>query len=238
MNKNFSYRIIHRNTLPFDAHFYELYHLWRKVWFQAYTEELSFYGRPTSNYFFEHDFYLCLLFQKKIIGLITLKDLRVDLLNDDDSFFDIFHSSDELKHLHPLRNDEKKRRILSCSNLTIDQNFRGIYFDFKLKDIFFYLVRHFLLDTPYDLILSQVRNERGVQYASYRSGAREIARNIPYSKFPGQKVDIVKWDKDSLGIVENKELDELSHNLHKQAFFNEFQQEKNYVFEKSVLSPY
>lgn len=165
------------------------YTCWKEVWSEALKVEMNVKDTLYSDNFSRQSHVAVLFCGQEPVGLTTLNVLNLKSQQDlDDSFFRIWP---EAKKVELIQTDS---RIMTCCNVTLNFRYRRGALGVSGKDLLLAMLVHFLKSTNVDSILAEVRLEKGMEKASYRTGAECLVRNIPYT-IPGQFVDIVRWDR-------------------------------------------
>jgi hypothetical protein len=170
-----------------DSH--EAYACWKRVWGQAFSEEMNVKDTLYSDYYLKQSHVAALFHGDIAVGLTTLNFLELDDQKYlDDSFFKVWPED----AIHKVKTEFHS--ILACCNVTLDFKFRQHALGISAKDLLLAMQLHYLKATQHDAIVSAVRLEKGMEKASYRTGAYALAKGLPYT-IAGQMVDIVCWTK-------------------------------------------
>jgi hypothetical protein len=141
----------------------------------------------------------------KVLGLCTANILNLHLEQDlDDSYFKVWPET----VMNDLRTNANS--IMTCCNATLNFEYRQNKIGMPGLDLVFGLLVMYLKSTNVDAILGTPRLEKGVEKSCYRTGAVQLAKNIPYTTIPGQNIDLVcwwknldlsKWDPELLEVI-------------------------------------
>lgn len=166
------------------------YRCWKNVWREAFLEEMNLKEKLYSDNFIRQSHVAVLFLGDEPFALTTLNEMNLDkIIYRDDSFFRTW-SPEALTDLR-----SHSRNILACCNVTLNFQFRKKSQGISGKDLMLAMLVQYLKHNPFDSIVAAVRIEKGMDKASYRTGAIALSRNVPYS-IPGQRVDLVCWRKD------------------------------------------
>lgn len=166
-----------------------VYECWKKVWSVAMKNEMHQIDPLKSNPFTGNDYVAAIFYKGKCASLTTMRfhDLNSSIAQDDD-FYSVWPET----AVASLKRDFSK--IIVLGNFTIGYEFRRDAFGIKWKDLNFLILGQFLRSTFFDCMLGTPRLDKKVEEVVYRTGARPLARRIPY-KYPGHFADLVAWDK-------------------------------------------
>jgi hypothetical protein len=165
------------------------YKCWRSVWGQALTEEMNVKDALYADNFSRQSHVAVLFYGDEPFALTTLNFMNLnDPLYQDDSYFKVW----PLDAVAKLKADSTN--IMTCCNVTLNFKFRKNSFGVSGKDLMLAMLVQYLKASELDSIVAAVRLEKGMEKASYRTGAASIQRDLPYS-IPGQRVDLVIWKK-------------------------------------------
>lgn len=164
------------------------YSLWKEVWDHACKEEMN--CDPLFSDVFTRQSHVAVLFHlNEPVVLTTLNLLDLNLrMDQDDSYFKVWPAI-AVKALK-----QEANTIYSCGNLALNFNYRKGSLGISGKDLIFAILVHHLKYSKADAMVAAVRLEKGMEKAAYRTGAKAIAKDLPYS-IPGQRVDLVSWHR-------------------------------------------
>jgi hypothetical protein len=180
--------VIFPGQIP-EAHYSKAYceafRCWSKVWEQTLLE-LDGSAALFSDDFERQTEVQALMHGDRCVALLLLHevDFRFPTAKRD-SWFKIWPES-AIKKL-----TEDGPRILVGSGVTVDAEFRGdLGQGLRLKDLLLKLMVKTLLERDVDALCGTTRNNRGVNVATYKSGATQIASG---HKLHGVEVDLVAY---------------------------------------------
>jgi hypothetical protein len=107
----------------------------------------------------------------------------------EDSYFKVW-TPDSLLALQSQFTD-----IMTLCNVTLNFKFRQNSIGVSGKDLLLLMAVYFLKSQNLDAIVAAVRLEKSMEKSAYRTGAIPLAKDLAYS-IPGQRVDLVLWNKE------------------------------------------
>lgn len=176
------------------------YECWHSIWNQALKEEMNVKEHLYSDNFTKQS-HVAVIFYKEVPAcLVTLNyfDLN-DPVVMNDSYFKVW------PEIASAKIKKEASNIMVCGNLSLCSDFRRNALGVSWKDLMFaFVVRH-LKSSLFDSVVATVRLEKGMEKSAYRTGAHPIQRDLPYS-IPGQRIDIVSWDRTLDETIIDKEI--------------------------------
>jgi hypothetical protein len=163
----------------------EAFRCWSTVWTQTLLE-LDGNSTLFSDDFERQTEVQALMHQERCVALLLLHqvDFRLPTARFD-SWFKVWPES-ALKKL-----TEDGPRILVGSSVTVDPEFRGdLGNGLRLKNLLLELMVKTMLERDVDALCGTTRNNRGVNKATYKSGATQIASG---HQLHGVEVDLVAY---------------------------------------------
>lgn len=166
------------------------YEAWRNVWGHALSEEMNVRDYLYSDNYSRQSHVAALFYGDELFGLVTLNYMNIeDRIYKDDSYFKVW-TADALQKLH-----RSSKEIMTLCNVTLNFRFRKNAIGLSGKDLLLLMTVHYLKSQQLDAIVAAVRLEKSMEKSAYRTGAFAFAKDLPYS-IPGQRVDLVCWNKE------------------------------------------
>lgn len=185
----------------------KIYSCWRKVWKSAY-EEINYGDKDHfhSDNFTRQDFAAAVFYKDECAGLLLFRYLDLNLESSfEDSYFD------QWSEIHRKALNKKGHKILVCSYLSVDPQYRNNALGISLKEIIVALIAEITIACKVDTTISTPRKNRNMHSTAYKCGATSIASDIEWGF--GIQVDLVAFYKENLVFNLNSDIQKLAKQL-------------------------